>query len=432
MNNQIQEKVKYCLYARKSTEQDEKQALSIESQIKEMTDIATRDGLDIVEIKKESHSAKAAGQRPVFEEIIREIQSGKFTGIMTWAPDRIARNAGDLGRVVDLFDQKKLIEIRTYSQSFKDNPNEKFLLMILGSQAKLENDQKSQNVKRGMRARCELGFYPCVAPTGYLNDPDKNMPGNILIDPKRAKTIKEVFEKIGNESWSGRQTCIWLKDVKNYKTRTGKHLTISNIYTVTRNTFYYGTFEYPRGSDNWYQGLHEPLITKELFDRVQETLQGRYVPKTESKEFAFTKLIKCGECQSGITADEKFKKLKDGSVNRHVYYRCTKSKDSHCKNKPLNETKMIEELIKLMDSVKLDELGVVEQIKEELNRYNKFKTGVFGSSQDKVDVKDADIRNYMKYILKDGGITEKRELLSEIQEEILLSSKKLFLQGKLF
>lgn len=432
MNNQIQEKVKYCLYARKSTEQDEKQALSIESQIKEMTDIATRDGLDIVEIKKESHSAKAAGQRPVFEEIIREIQSGKFTGIMTWAPDRIARNAGDLGRVVDLFDQKKLIEIRTYSQSFKDNPNEKFLLMILGSQAKLENDQKSQNVKRGMRARCELGFYPCVAPTGYLNDPDKNMPGNILIDPKRAKTIKEVFEKIGNESWSGRQTCIWLKDVKNYKTRTGKHLTLSNIYTVTRNTFYYGTFEYPRGSDNWYQGLHEPLITKELFDRVQETLQGRYVPKTESKEFAFTKLIICGTCQSGITADEKFKKLKDGSVNRHVYYRCTKSKDSHCKNKPLNETKMIEELIKLMDSVKLDELGVVEQIKEELNRYNKFKTGVFGSSQEKVDVKDADIRNYMKYILKDGGITEKRELLSEIQEEIVLSNKKLFLQGKLF
>jgi len=148
MNNQIQEKVKYCLYARKSTEQDEKQALSIESQIKEMTDIAAREDLEIVEIKRESHSAKAAGQRPVFNEIISEIQSGKFTGIMTWAPDRISRNAGDLGQVVDLFDQKKLIEIRTYSQSFKDNPNEKFLLMILGSQAKLENDQKSQNVKR--------------------------------------------------------------------------------------------------------------------------------------------------------------------------------------------------------------------------------------------------------------------------------------------
>jgi len=209
-------------------------------------------------------------------------------------------------------------------------------------------------------------------------------------------------------------------------------LTISNIYTVTRNTFYYGTFEYPRGSDNWYQGLHEPLITKELFDRVQETLQGRYVPKTESKEFAFTKLITCGTCQSGITADEKFKKLKDGSVNRYVYYRCTKSKDSHCKNKPLNETKMIEKLIKLMDSVKLDELGVVEQIKEELNRYNKFKTGVFGSNQEKVDVKDADIRNYMKYILKDGGITEKRELLSEIQEEIVLSNKKLFCKVSCF
>ena len=97
-------KVKYCLYARKSTESEEQQILSIDSQIKEMMAMAERDHLEIVEIKKESHSAKEAGQRPVFNEIVEEIKSGKFNGILTWAADRISRNAGDLGRIVDLMD----------------------------------------------------------------------------------------------------------------------------------------------------------------------------------------------------------------------------------------------------------------------------------------------------------------------------------------
>jgi len=431
-NIEIEERVKYCLYVRKSTEQDEKQALSIESQVNEMRELAQREGLYIVETKKESHSAKAAGMRPVFNELVLEIQSGKFNGILTWAPDRIARNAGDLGRVVDLFDQKKLKEIRTYSQSFKDTPNEKFLLMILGSQAKLENDQKGQNIKRGMRARCKLGFFPCVAPTGYLNDPDQNMPGNILIDPKRAHVIREVFEKVGNDSWSGRETCYWLDKVRKYRTSRGKKISAGNMYRILRNTFYYGEFEYPKGSNDWYTGVHEPIITRELFDKVQEVLAGRYVPKTESKEFAFTKLMSCGDCQSGITAEEKFKKLKDGSVNRHVYYRCTKSKDLKCKNKPMNENKLLEELLNLIDQIKLDELAIKEKIVEELHRYNKFRTSVMGSKKVKVDIQETDIRNYMKYLLQEGSILEKRELLSGLNEDIVMSKSKLYLQGKLF
>src|SRR5690606_12628565 len=132
--------VKYCLYARKSTEQEDKQALSIESQVREMITLAEREGLEIVEIKRESHSSKEVGQRPVYNELINEIRQGKLNGILTWAPDRLSRNAGDLGSVVDLMDQGLLHEIRTYGQKFTNNPNEKFLLMILGSQAKLEND----------------------------------------------------------------------------------------------------------------------------------------------------------------------------------------------------------------------------------------------------------------------------------------------------
>src|SRR3989344_1076264 len=98
----IAQKVRYCLYARKSTESDEKQALSIDSQVKEMLQIAEREGLEIVDIRRESHSAKESGQRPVFAEILRDIQVGRYTGVLTWAPDRLSRNAGDLGSLVDL------------------------------------------------------------------------------------------------------------------------------------------------------------------------------------------------------------------------------------------------------------------------------------------------------------------------------------------
>jgi DNA invertase Pin-like site-specific DNA recombinase len=154
MTEELEKEFKYCLYARKSTEGDEKQALSIDSQIKEMTQIAEREKLNIVEIRRESHSAKESGTRPIFEEIVKDIDSGIFNAIITWAPDRLSRNAGDLGKLVDRIDQNKLITIKTFGQNFTNSPSDKFLLMILCSQAKLENDNKSINVRRGMRTRC--------------------------------------------------------------------------------------------------------------------------------------------------------------------------------------------------------------------------------------------------------------------------------------
>ncbi len=117
-----------------------------------------RDGLNIVDIYREFHSAKNCDQRPVYNQLRADIKSGKFDAILVWHPDRLSRNAGDLGAVVDLLDQKKLVEIRTHGQRFTNNPNEKFLFMILGSQAKLENDNKSINVKRGLKTKCELGL----------------------------------------------------------------------------------------------------------------------------------------------------------------------------------------------------------------------------------------------------------------------------------
>jgi len=141
-------KLAYCLYARKSSESDERQAMSIESQVKEMKSLAEKENIFVKDIRSESYSAKTSGTRPVFSQVIDDIKKGYFNAILTWAPDRLSRNAGDLGSLIDLMDAKKLLSIRTYSQSFSDSPNEKFLLMILCSQAKLENDNRGGQCKK--------------------------------------------------------------------------------------------------------------------------------------------------------------------------------------------------------------------------------------------------------------------------------------------
>lgn len=422
----IAAELKYCLYSRKSSEAEDKQVLSIESQVKEMMALAEKENLKIVDIKRESHSSKEVGQRPVFNQMITEVREGKYNAILTWAPDRLSRNAGDLGSVVDLIDQKLLIEIRTYGQKFTNNPNEKFLLMILGSQAKLENDNKAVNVKRGLKTRCEMGYRPGVAPTGYLNEKHVDKKCQVRLDPKRAPVIKQMFEKIANEQWSGRKLFRWLSET-GFKTKNDKPLVLGNIYLLLKNTFYYGEFEYPVGSGNWYTGKHTPIITKELFDKVQATLSEHFIVKTESKEFAFTKLIKCGYCGSGITADEKFKKLKDGGTNRHVYYHCTKAKNLDCKNPPLNEPLLIDELIELMDSINLDELGIKSRLEQEIARFNKFRVGVLGHEKE-ANKSEVDVRNYTKYLLREGTLIEKRELLFFLKSKLVLKDKKIILE----
>lgn len=419
-------KIRYVLYARKSTESEERQVLSIDSQVKEMLQIAEREGLEITEIRRESHSAKESGKRPVYMELLEDIRRGRFNGILTWAPDRLSRNAGDLGSIVDLMDQQLLMEIRTYGQTFKNSPNEKFLLMILCSQAKLENDNRGINVKRGLRTRVEMGLWPAPAPTGYLKENRNDRKCETIIDPERAPVVRKIFEKVAYEKWTGRKVYNWLKFELNFRSAYGKkHLSLGNVYKLLDNTFYYGTFEYPRNSGNWYVGKHEPLITKELFDLVQAQIKSQ-VMRTEGKEFAFTKMMTCHLCGSGITADEKFKRPQNGNVHRYVYYHCAKSKDKDCKGAYIEEKVLIQEFQKLIDSISLSEMPMKDKIKKEIARIKKFQQSLLGLDQN-IQVKEIDLRDYAKFILKDGSIEEKRELLGCIKGQIVLKDKTLIL-----
>ncbi len=423
------EPIQYCLYARKSSEADEAQALSIDSQIKEMQAMAERDGLVIADIYYEAHSAKDSGQRPVFRQLLFDIKSGKFTGILTWAPDRISRNAGDLGSVVDLMDQGYIKEIRTNGQVFRNSPNEKFLLMILCSQAKLENDHKGENVKRGQRALCEKGIRPGIAPVGYINITSR-IRGNakIVIDPERAPIIRQMFEKVAKEFWTGRELYVWVNDEMKYLSKGGAKMSLSSIFKILHTTFYYGSFEFPEKSGNWYQGTHEPLITKQIFDRVQGNLCGAEHGKHGLKEFAFTKTIICGTCGSGVTAEEKIKKSSRG-WKRYTYYHCIKKIKSTCNESWIREEELLEALLKSIDTLDFNNTKMEVKFKEEIAKYNKFSS-IFLKQKEGMVKTEFNCRDYVKYILSSGSYMEKRVVLQNLHTKIILKDKSIILEGK--
>ncbi len=420
--------IRWCLYARKSSEQDERQALSIEQQLKEMQLLADHWGIEISEVRQESHSSKVAGARPIFNRLIKDIQLGYFNGIISWAPDRLSRSAGDLGVLVDLMDQGKLVEIRTHSQTFTNNPNEKFLLMILGSQAKLENDNRGLNVIRGLHNKAANGWRPGQAPIGYLNNGLGEQ--KIIVDEERSTVIAEMFERVGKQAHTGRDIKRWLDNI-DFRSRQGKRLALSHIYRTLQNPFYYGKFQYPKTNFKLHDGKHTPIISKELWDEVQ--IQLTVAPKAPAgtKEFSFTKILKCGVCKTGVTAEEKLKRIKStDEIRRYVYYHCGRANDLDCIQPYIREGELMSELLKLVDRLNLDEIGAQEQFKDELERYQRFN-GVLGYTGDELIQKPAiDLKAYAKYVLENGTREEKREILKYVDGELLLKDRQVYVERK--
>jgi hypothetical protein len=137
-------------------------------------------------------------------------------------------------------------------------------------------------------------------------------------------------------------------------------------------------------------------------------------------------MLTCGLCGSGITADEKFKKLKDGTQARYIYYGCTKFKDKNCKCGYIREEDLIEQLENILDLVSLNEIGMKDKIKEEIKSHNEFQESVLGQVvKKKIKIKDVDIRNYAKHILKNRPIYEKRELLKNLRSKLILKDKEI-------
>ena len=336
---------KYFLYARKSTDEPDRQILSIEAQIAELREFAAREHLDIVDTLIESQTAKEPG-RPIFNDMLSRIEKGEAQGNLSWHPDRFARNSVDGGKIIYLIDLAKIRELKFCTFWFEPTPQGKFMLNIAFGQSKYYVDNLSENVKRGLRQKVRRGEYPGVAPTGYLND---KLNHKMIIDPQRYRLVQKVFELYA----TGYHSFKTLRDVitkEGLLSRSQKILTYSNIQMLLNNPFYYGAFKF---NGELYEGKHEPAITKKLFDTCQEVMKQRAHPmKRGEKLFVFRNLLTCGECNCAITAEQKFKYQKNGNTHEYIYYRCTK-KHGYCSQPFIREELLASQIDKEIQKVSL-------------------------------------------------------------------------------
>lgn len=310
--------MKYILYCRKSTESEDRQVMSLESQEEELERaFGGLDHIEIVDRYSESKSAKAPG-RPLFGEMMARIERGEADGIIAWAPDRLARNSIDGGRIVYLLDQCVLKNLRFSTYTFENNPQGKFMLSIMFGQSKYYSDALSENVRRGQRAKLAKGWRPARPAFGYLTDPDTL---TIVRDPAVFPLVRRMFEMVlGGESI--RQVAQiaaddWgLRMPANRRSR-GQAISRATVYRLINNPFYAGVI---RWNGQLTPGKHEAVIPWDDYERIQSRLRAVDKPKPKSRDFPFTGLIRCGACGFMVTAEEKVKP----SGRRYIYYHCSK------------------------------------------------------------------------------------------------------------
>ncbi len=350
--------MKYFIYARKSTDSEERQVLSIEAQLDELKEFAAKEKLEIVASLCEAKTAKEPG-RTVFGEMLDRIEKGEAQGILAWHPDRLARNSIDGGRIIYLLDIGKLKDLKFPTFWFDNTPQGKFMLNIAFGQSKYYIDNLSENIKRGHRAKLRKSIWPSFAPLGYLNN---HKTKGIDVDPEKAPLIRKAFELYATGEYTLKAIAKILKDagLRSYK---GKVLSVSCVQRMLKNPFYYGIFRF---NGEIYDGSHEPIISKKLFDAVQQVMNNRGKKKWKRKHnFAFSRLMRCGNCGCMITAE-----IQKG----HIYYRCTKQK---CDERYLREEKLVEQLKAIIQKVSLPDewaekmLAEIEREKEQAKQETK-------------------------------------------------------------
>jgi len=365
----------YLLYCRKSSEEEDRQALSIESQISELERFAKKEQLRIVARFQESRSAKTPG-RPVFTDVLRRIEKGEADGILAWRPDRLARNALDGGHVIHLLDGGKLQNLRFPTYTFENTSQGKFMLAIMFGQSKYQVDSLSENVRRGNRTKREKGWYPAYAPIGYLNARSEAGEKIIVSDPLRFALVKRIWELCLTGAYSVPQLCALAKDfglrTRKTKKRGDVPLGRTGIYSILKRPFYAGYIVY---KTKWHLAKHEPMITLDQYNQVQALLRKDTRSRPKRHLFAYAGMLKCGTCQSSVTAEQHY----NSYGKRYVYYHCThKNRNVPCRERSIEEKSLDSQIVAFLGQIHLDKemlhdalAAVAELSKTEANEATK-------------------------------------------------------------
>ena len=335
----MENKKKYFIYVRKSTEDKDKQVASISSQISELEKIAERMNYEVVKIYQESKSAKAPDVRVEFYKMLDRIQKGEAEGILCWKLDRLARNPVDGGKINWMLQSGIIKHIKTFDRDYLPGDNTLMATLEFGMANQFIVDLRNNTI-RGMRTKAEKGIFPSRAPLGYRNEIiGKQGENRIFVDEKRFPVVRKLWDLLLSEKYSvGEITKIAQKE---YGLTGMKGLPISDgvLYKLFGNHFYYGKFLWQK---KLWNGTHEPMITKDEFDKAQTIIKRKKPYETKRDIFAYTRLMKCGECGCSITAEVQKKKLKNGEVNEHIYYRCSKQKGPKSCSQPYIKLEKVE------------------------------------------------------------------------------------------
>ncbi|MCX6810894.1 MAG: recombinase family protein [Candidatus Berkelbacteria bacterium] len=365
--------IKYFIYCRKSSEEEERQILSIEAQLQELRDYAKQNSLFVIKEFFESRTAKEPG-RPIFNQMLSEIEKGNASGILAWNPDRLARNSIDGGKVIYLVDTAKITSLKFPTFWFDTTPQGKFMLSVAFGQAKYYTDNLRENILRGIRQKLRRGELPAKAPLGYYNEPRIR---TIEPDKQTFKKMRQILEAFA----TGNFTLSQIRD-KMFSLglvgKNGEPLHLSTVQGLLKNPFYYGMFIY-RGE--LMQGSHKPMISKKLFDKIQKAIvdNGKPRKKIIKKDLIFKNFAICGKCGYKVTGETHTKK--SGLV--FSYYRCTKkSKVKNCDEGFLREEKLAEQVqvicqkVSIPDEWKDKYLAKVEEWENEQNN----SSGIFAQN----------------------------------------------------
>jgi len=415
----------WFLYVRKSTDEEGYQVLSIESQITELKEFAKRENLEISEIFIEKKTAKVPA-REIFNEMISRIETAKIPiGILAWHPDRLSRNSIDGGRIIYLLDIGKLADLKFPTFSFENTPSGKFFLSIALSNAKYYIDNLSENVKRGNRQKLKLGEWPGQKPLGYIYD---HRLRNIVPDPKTAKIVREIFKEFANGKYSLEAIS---KKFAQYgiTSKNGKPRSNSSIYNLLTNQLYIGIMEW-RGEV--YEGKYQPIISKKIFDKVQEILKQRGKPRKirGRHNFPFCGLFRCS-CGAAITAQ-----WAKGNGGLYRYYRCTR-KFGPCEEKYIQEKELINQICRKLREIILPSSWEKEML-EYLDKEEKKENQDSENFVQKLNQNLTETQNKLDKLLEgylDGLIDEddyKRKKEELIQQKITLKGEEEMAEKKKF
>jgi len=328
---------RYLAYYRKSTDTEDRQVLSLDGQREAVRGYAKRNDLKIAEEIRESFSAKKPG-RPKFSRMITRAKKGEFNGIVAYKLDRLTRNYADLGALADLIERGVEIHDTSYG-IYKDDSNSFIMIGVNTAIASAKIKGLSEDTRRGLQQKRKMGWFPSYAPTGYTND---RIDKTIEIDPDRAPFIRKAFDLYDSGHYSLKALARKLyKD--GFRSRSDSdHVSKTTIVGILKNPFYYGYF---RSKGSLYEGKHTSLVSKELWDRVQDRLSGKAQRKSRTRYvYTYRGFLSCSECGCSITAEKQ---------KGHIYYRCTKSR-GRCKQPYIREEKLEIELAGIFDPISID------------------------------------------------------------------------------